>query len=513
MADELIMGIDAGTSRVRVLVFEMDGTVVAQGSSEPKVDRPNPGWASTESEDLWSSCLEAMKVAVSEVAHPKRIRSIAVASVGEAAVPLDGKGEPLYPVIAWYDARTAGQVKWLEQKIGKQRLFDITGLYPYPFFGICKQMWIRDHEPEVFSKIRSWLNTADFLAWKLCGIPATDFSLASRTFALNIHTLNYEEDLLGELGIPREWYQDLVPSGSALGTVLPELAGEIGLDQGCTVSAGGHDHFVGALTAGALKHGTLTDSMGTAESLTVFMDKPMKDKTVGTLGYTQGVIHVDKPYYYFDGGFFTSGAAVQWFHRLMGNRFSHEELIDEAGKIPAGSNGLLFLPYLKFGSPPNPAEQSKGTLLGLGTDTDHVSIYRSILEGMACNVRMIVEGMMQYPEFPTLSRIHCFGGESQNPLLLKIKASVLNRPLVRLDITESVSLGAAILGAIGAGLYQDFDDALGQIKMNSEEISPQSEWVEYYQKHYENVFSSAWEEVRPLQEKMFKTQSTFEQTY
>ena len=119
---------------------------------------------------------------------------------------------------------------------------------------------------------------------------------------------------------------------------------------------------------------------------------------------------------------------------------------------------------------------------------------------------------MQYPEFPTLSKIHCFGGESQNPLLLKIKASVLNRPLVRLDITESVSLGAAILGAIGAGLYQDFDDALGQIKMNSEEISPQSEWVEYYQKHYENVFSSAWEEVRPLQEKMFKTQSTFEQT-
>ena len=97
MADELIMGIDAGTSRVRVLVFEMDGTVVAQGSSEPKVDRPNPGWASTESEDLWSSCLEAMIVAVSEVAHPKRIRSIAVASVGEAAVPLDGKGGTALP--------------------------------------------------------------------------------------------------------------------------------------------------------------------------------------------------------------------------------------------------------------------------------------------------------------------------------------------------------------------------------------------------------------------------------
>ena len=135
-------------------------------------------------------------------------------------------------------------------------------------------MWLRDHENEVYSKTESWLNTADFLAWKLCGVPVTDFSLASRTFALDIRSLQYAEDLLEEVRIPVGWYQDLVPSGTYLGPVLTEIAQETGLDEKCSVASGGHDHFVGAISAGALKNGTLTDSMGTAESLTVFLDQP-----------------------------------------------------------------------------------------------------------------------------------------------------------------------------------------------------------------------------------------------
>jgi xylulokinase len=502
-----MLGIDAGTSRVRVLVFEMDGSIVAEGSSEPPVHRPKLGWAFTEAEDLWDSCLKAIKMATAKLDKPHRIRSIAVASVGEAAVPLDKKGAPLYPIIAWYDSRTSLQANWLAKNIGKERLFEITGLYPYPFFGLCKQMWIREHENEVYSKTESWLNTADYLAWKLCGVSATDYSLASRTFALDIRSLQYSEDLLDAVKIPRSWYQDLVPSGTFLGSVLPEIAKETHLDNNCSVSSGGHDHFVGAISAGALKHGTLTDSMGTAESLTVFMDQPLEDKRIGKLGYTQGVIYVDKPYYYFDGGFFTSGATVQWFHKLMGNRFTHEELIQEAEKVPLGSHGLLFLPYLKFGSPPNPSESSKGSLLGIGTDTDHTSIYKAILEGMACNVRMIVEGMMKYPQFPKLEKIHCFGGSSKNRLLMQIKASVLNKNLTRLDITESVSLGAAILGGIGAGLFPNFDEALCSIEFSSEEFIPQEEWVKMYENHFNKIFCGAWEQLKPLQDKIIETTS------
>ena len=180
------MGIDAGTSRVRVLLFEVDGTLVAEASDEPTVKRPRTGWASTKAEDLWESCLKAIRSVVAMVEKPDRIRSVAVASVGESAVPINAEGDAVYPMIAWYDCRTRPQARWLKKHIGEERLFRITGLNLYPIFGLCKQLWIRENAPEAFSKTVRWLNTADFLAWKLCGVPATDYSLASRTFALNI---------------------------------------------------------------------------------------------------------------------------------------------------------------------------------------------------------------------------------------------------------------------------------------------------------------------------------------
>ena len=500
----LLMGIDAGTSRVRVLLFEVDGTLVAEASDEPPVKRPRTGWTSTEAEDLLKSCLKAIRSVVAMVDKPERIRSVAVASVAEAGVPIDADGDAVYPIIAWYDSRTQPQAHWLKKHIGEERLFRITGLNLYPIFGLCKQLWIRENAPEAFNKTVRWLNTADFLAWKLCGVPATDYSLASRTFALNIQNLEYANELLEEVGIPCNWYQTLVPSGTFLGNVLPETSKITGLSLDCKVSSGGHDHLVGALIAGATNQGTLINSMGTAEAVTLFMDKPIDDKAIGAQGYVQGVIVVDRPYYYYLGGLFTSGGAVQWFHRLTEQRYSHEELIKDAWKISPGANGVLFLPQMRIGSPPNPAEMSRGAFIGLGTDTDHTVLYRSMLEGMAFDVKMILEGISQHKKVPEIKNIHCFGGESRNDLLMKIKASVLNRALTKMDMPETVSLGAAILGGIGAGIFTNLQEAINGLRFNTYEILPQSEWVEPYQKFYDDVYSDAWKQIRPLQEKLLK---------
>ena len=482
-----------------------DGTLVAEGSEEPKVSCPKPGWATTAAEDLWQTCLKAIRFAASQVDQSERIRSIAVASVGEAAVPIDARGDPVYPMIAWYDCRTKPQARWLQQHISEARLFEVTGLNLSPIFGLCKQLWIRDNVPEAFSKIARWLNTADYLAWKLCGVPATDYSLASRTFALNIRSREYAEDLLQEVGIPRDWYQPLVASGTFLGNLLPEAAEFTGLSRDCRVASGGHDHFVGALVAGAVNQGTLINSMGTAEAVTLFMDQPIDNRGIGAQGYAQGVIVADRPYHYLVGGLFTSGGAVQWFHRVTEHRYSHQALIEAARTIPPGANGVLFLPHMRGGSPPNPAEPSRGAFIGLGTDADHIVLYRSMLEGMACDVRMIIEGMSRFTEVPEFQTIHCFGGESRNRLLMQIKASVMKRSLTRLDMTEAVSLGAALLGGIGAAIYRNLEEALAGLKFSSEDISPHPEWVEIYQKHYEDVYLGAWQQVRPLQERLLKT--------
>ena len=359
----LLMGIDAGTSRVKALLFETDGKLVAEASDDPIVKCPKPGWSSTESEDLFKSCLNAIKSVVKMVDKPERIRSVAVASVAEAGVPIDAHGNAVYPIIAWYDCRTIPQANWLKQHIGEERLYKITGLNMNPIFGLCKQLWIRENAPEAFKKTVRWLNTADFIAWRLCGVPATDYSLGSRTFALNIQNLEYENELLKEVGIPCNWYQSLVPSGTFLGNVLPKNAKITGLSSDCKVSSGGHDHLIGAMIAGATNQGTLINSMGTAEAVTFFLDKPIFDKAVASHGYVQGVIVADRPYYYHLGGLFTSGGAVQWFHKLTEQRYSHKELIKDAWVIPPGANGVLFLPQMRVGSPPNPAEMSRGAFI------------------------------------------------------------------------------------------------------------------------------------------------------
>ena len=498
------MGIDAGTSRVRAILFELDGTLVAEGSEQPPLNHPRPGWASIEAEDLWVACLKAIRSVVSQVEKPERIRSVAVASVGEAAVPIDSGGNAVYSMIAWYDCRTEPQARWLNKHIGKERLFKTTGLNLYPIFGLCKQLWIRQNAPEAFSRTVSWLNTADFLAWKLCGVPATDYSLASRTFALNIRNLKYAEDLLKDAGIPLEWYQPLVPSGTRLGNLLPEVAEATGLKTDCSVASGGHDHFVGALITGAVNQGNFINSMGTAEAVTIFMEQPIDDMEVGKQGYAQGVIVLDRPYYYLVGGLFTSGGSVQWYHQLNQERFSHKQLIDEAMKIPPGSNGVLFMPHLRVGSPPNPAELSRGAFIGLGTDSNHAVLYRSMLEGMACDVRMIFEGFNKFPQVPEVKAIQCFGGESKNKLLMEIKASVMNLKLARLDIAEAVSLGAAVLGGIGAGIFRNLDEALSTLRYGSETVIPRNDWSRIYKTHYEKVYSGAWPQVRPLQERLFE---------
>ena len=498
----LLMGIDAGTSRVKALLFEIDGELVAEASDDPIVKCPKPGWSSTESEDLFKSCLNAIQSVVAMVDKPERIRSVAVASVAEAGVPIDAHGNAVYPIIAWYDCRTIPQANWLKQHIGEERLYKITGLNMNPIFGLCKQLWIRENAPEAFKKTVRWLNTADFIAWRLCGVPATDYSLASRTFALNIQKLEYENELLKEVGIPCNWFQTLVPSGTFLGNVLLKIAKFTGLSSDCKVSSGGHDHLVGAMIAGATNQGTLINSMGTAEAVTLFSDKPIFNKTVSSQGYVQGVIVADRPYYYHLGGLFTSGAAVQWFHKLTEHRYSHEGLIKDAWGISPGANGVLFLPQMRVGSPPYPAEISRGAFIGLGTDTDHSVLYRSILEGMAFDVKMIFEGISKIKKDTEIENIHCFGGESRNDLLMKIKASILNRSLTKMDMPETVSLGAAILGGIGAGIFTNLHEAINGLRFNTYEIIPQNEWAETYQNFYDKVYSDAWKQIRPLQEKL-----------
>lgn len=478
----LLVGIDAGTTHIRAVIYTATGRVVAQGSAPTPLSKPQPGWAQHDGDELWAALLAALRQAIAQLDDAQRIVGLAIASVGEAAVPLDKHGRPTFAALAWFDERTKTQAEWLAQHIGREQLFQLSGLHLDPMFGICKLLWLKQHHPEAFQRTARWLHIADYLAWRLCGEAATDYSLASRTLALDLRRLAWSEPLLQEIAIPAKLFQPLRASGSRLGAVTASASEASGLPQRCIVGVGGHDHIVGALAVGAWQSGTLLDSLGTAEALLLAQEQPLFDQRLAERGYSQGAMFVDAPKYYVVGAMTTSGACVEWFRTSIAQGIGHAELIDEGETVAPGSQGVRFFPQMRVGTPPVHSAYSRGAFFGLSPDTGTAVLYRAVLEGLAYDAGYAVSGLTDLPGASAVSRILAIGGSSRNHLLMQIKASVYQQPISVIDVEEAVSLGAAMLGGLAAGVYDTLEDALTQITLQlpCHRVEPDPKLIDYY---------------------------------
>jgi xylulokinase len=492
----LLIGLDIGTTNVKAVVYEPDGRTVARASVPTVTHYPRPTWAYYKPAELWSCAVQVLREAIARLDDPRRIAGVAVASMAEAGVPLGGDGEPVYEAIAWFDRRTIPQRDWLGRQIGEDVLFARTGLSLQPIWSLCKLLWIKENEPDVWKRSTCWLNIADFIAFRLSGEPATDWSLASRTLAFDIRQRVWDRDILAASGVPAEMMAPAVASGTRIGSVLPEVAAITGLPAGTAVAAGGHDHVCGALAAGVVRRGQILDSMGTAEALFVPLDAPLANPELGRLGYTQGA-HVAPGYYYVNGGIYTSGASVQWFRDALGD-IDHETLIAEAEAAPVGSLGATFIPHLRLANAPHPDGRARAAFVGLTTDATRGTLARAVLEGLAYEGRSTLEplfGLAGLEEIPSISVI---GGGAKNDLLLRIKASVMKTTLRVLDVEEATALGAAILGGLGAGVYRDVPDALTQIRSQPTLVEPQPEAARLYDAFFRDVYQLIYDALRPL---------------
>lgn len=493
----LLCGIDAGTSQVRALVFEPNGNVVAAASEPTPTRLLGPGQAELDPLTLWSTTLAVLRRAVGQVPRKHAIRGLAVASVGEAGLLLDEAARPLHPIIAWYDTRTTGQLEAILGSIGFERLHRITGLCADPTFSLLKILWLKQHEAERFDSARQWLNLGDYLAWHLSGERATDYSLASRTLLLDLEQRAWSQALADAVEIPTALLPPLRPSGSSLGRIRPEVAAETGLPADCVVGVGGHDHICGLLAVGADRPGVLFDSVGTAEALTLVREAPVIDPALGWDGFNQGVIRVDQPLYYVFGGLPTAAAAVEWFRGLHGG-VDHAALIAEAEALPSGSEGVLFLPHLRLGSPPFPDPIGRGAFLGLSAGTSRGALFRALLEGIALDGANILRNMLRHLRVEMPEQILCIGGSTRNRLLMRLKAAAYGSPLAVLDLPDTTCLGAALLGGLAAGVHPDLATARAELEVSARTVLPDEGWGEPARQERQAVYAAAYAALRPL---------------
>ncbi|MEM7035016.1 MAG: FGGY family carbohydrate kinase [Chloroflexota bacterium] len=494
MTAPILIGLDLGTTNIKALAFHTNGTIIAASNVLTPTHYPQPGWAHYEADEIWTAAISCLRQLTKQLENPEHIVSIGVSSFGETGFPLDAQGQSVYPGIAWFDQRTHAQMHWLEQNIGPDDLFRTTGLPILSFYGLCKLLWLRDNEPDIFNHTAHWLSGADYLVYRLCGVLATDFSLASRTMAMNLYQRRWADSLLNDVGVSAKIFPALTPSGTALAPVLPEIAQVTGVPVQTVVTICGHDHVCGAFALGINRPEKMLDSMGTAEVLFLPAGAPLDDPAVGQQGYSQGMLAVqDEQFYFILGGLYTSGGSAEWLRELTGinesgEKISYEMLIAEASQVPPGSLGVHFLPYLRLANPPYADPKARGAFIGLTTDAKRSVLFRAILEGVSYEARLNLETLLTHLGTTQMPTLYATGGSTRNSLWMQIKASIHNQTIHIVDIAEAVTLGAALMGGLAAGVYANPSDALDAININQVAVKPNPKQTTLYETHYQQVY-------------------------
>jgi xylulokinase len=491
---DLVLGLDVGTTNLKCLALNDCGTIVAQGSESTPRSHPRPEWTDFAPEPVWEAACRAIRAVVSQIDNPEAIRGIAVSSLAESVVPIDSRGQGLAPAIAWFDLRTIAEYEWLRDKVGYDTLFRVSGLNPDPMFGLCKILWVKKHDPVTFKKVKHWLHFADYMAFRLCGIPATDPSLACRSLAYDLGRGNWASEILEAVGVPTSSFPPVYKSGTPLGLVTASSATETTLPKTTMVSVGVHDHISGAFAAGGLNAGILFDSIGTSESLNAVIPKPVFDPRIAAHGLAQGAVWIDEPAYYLTGGLQSAGAAVEWFARELGGKSSIADLVNEAAI--AEEAVPVFLPHLLRSLTPHPDTQASGAFIGIRSTTTRGGMFRAVLEGLAFEARAIVDAMGSIAGLPPFEKILTIGGSLQNSLLTQIKADVYAFPIKVSPVREAVSLGAALLAGLGSKLFPDPAAAVRAARREEICIEPNSERSKRSQARYEEVYRGLYGQLR-----------------
>ena len=500
-AAPLLCGIDIGTGSVRAIVFARNGDVVAIGTRPTPIVTLGPGAAEFDAEALWQATAAALIDAVAGVDQPQRIRAVAVASFGEAGAALDAAGRPVAVSHAWYDRRPDPLVDALADTYGEDTLVLTNGMRLDQSPSLGKILWLRENDRGAFDRAVHWLNTADYIAWRLSGEMATDPSLAGRTLVFDLGTENWNDAMIGDVGLPAGFFAPVAPNGHPLGPVTADAATATGLATDCLVAVGGHDHVIAALASGGMNRDWALDSIGTAEPYLRAIDNRITDRRIVDWGFDQGLLRVGRAIRFSYGGLVTASASVEWFRRVYAGDADYDALIATAAAAPPGAHGALFIPHLRLGSPPDVSAGATGAFLGLTTETDPGCLFRAVLEGIALDMRNIADHSATLAAtigMPPAQRIRMTGGGIRNDLLVEIKAAAYGRPVDVVSMPESTSLGAALLAGIAAGVYADIDDALAAANQVSRTIDPDPALAAFYDAMVRDRYVPALAALGPL---------------
>ncbi|HLZ22325.1 MAG TPA: xylulokinase [Ktedonobacterales bacterium] len=455
----LFLGIDLSTTGAKAVLIDGGGGVIASATTAISLSTPRPLWSEQDPLEWWAATVRSVRRALAEA----DVAGTAVAAVGltgqmHGLVALGEYGGVLRPAILWNDQRTGAECDEIRACVGRERLIQITGNDALPGFTAPKILWMRNHEPEIYERIRHILLPKDYIRFRLTGAYALDKADGSGTLLFDLKRRNWSEDVTAALEIPLGWLPPTFEGTETTGTVSAEAAAETGLASGTAVVAGGGDQSAQAVGVGAVEPGVLALTLGTSGVVFGTTITP----EIEPQGRLHAFCHAVPGRWHLMGVMLSAAGSLQWYRDTLAPDVPFNVLLDEAATAPAGCDGLLFLPYLSGERTPYADPLARGAFVGLTLRHHRAHLTRAVLEGVAFGLRDCYD-LMRQAGMGDVREVRVSGGGARSALWTGILASVLETPLVRVSATEGAAYGAALLAGVGAGNWPDVPAACAGI--------------------------------------------------
>jgi xylulokinase len=490
----VLLGLDVGTSGARAVAVDESGSIVAEASSGYPLLSPHPGWTEQRAEDWWRASKETLgKVAAEVVEAGGEIVGLGLTGQMHGSVFLDSADQVIRPALLWNDQRTGAQCEEITSSVGEERLIQLAGNPAITGFQAPKILWLRDEEPQNYSRVSRVLLPKDYIRLRLTGEYATDASDAAGTLLLDMRERNWSGEILEALEIPSEWMPKVYEGPESTGELNGKVATEVGLPSGIPVAAGGGDNAAAAVGVGVVEGGLLSSSVGTSGVLFAATDAFTPDPS----GRIHAFCHAVPAAYHLMGVTLSAGGSLSWWRDVMGA--DYDELVEAASRVPPGSEGLLFLPYLSGERTPHLDPQARGGFYGLTSRHGAPHMTRAVMEGVIYSLRDSLE-ILRELDVPVV-QVRATGGGARSALWRQLQADIYNEPIHRTTADEGPAYGAALLAGVAAGLYTDVEEASHLVKLREEITEPDARRARAYKGYYE-VYSSLYPATREVMSRL-----------
>ena len=471
----LFIGVDLGTSAVKLLLMDENGKICKIVSREYPLYFPHPGWSEQNPEDWFVQSMEGIRELTADC-DKSQVQGISFGGQMHGLVALDNQDQVIRPAILWNDGRTGKQTDYLNQVVGKDKLSEYTANIAFAGFTAPKILWMKENEPENFAKICKIMLPKDYLAYKLSGSFCTEYSDASGMLLLDVEHKCWSEEMLGICGITKEQLPKLYESWEVVGTLKKEIAEELGLPESVKVIAGAGDNAAAAVGTATVGDGGCNISLGTSGTLFISSKKFGVDENNALHSFA----HADGNYHLM--GCMLSAASCNkwWMDEILKTKAYQEE---QAGITKLGENRVFYLPYLMGERSPHNDPDARAAFIGMSMDTTREDMTQAVLEGVAFGLRDSLEVARSIGVSPERTKI-C-GGGAKSPLWRKIIANVMNMKVDIIESEEGPGYGAAILAAVGCGVFSSVEEAAKKLVKVVATEEPDPELTAKYEERYQ----------------------------